>query len=318
MGMDKRRVGSSELEVSRLSLGSWRTYERIGRERGLAVMKAAREHGFNFLDDARYNDETGSAPIPTGYSEIVFGELFRAAGWDRGETIVSNKLWWEFWPQQDAAAELDASLQRMGFDYVDLIYANPPPDGLPIHEMVAAVAELVRSGKARAWAIVNWEAAPFLEASRAAHELGVAQPCAAQLPYSMVDREWVENPAMAAALEASGASVVASFAMSGGVLTGKYDRGESGRASDELDDPRHAAARACGARLGQLADELGVSAGALAIAFALRGPDVATVLFGATSAEQIASNVRALEVNDEVGARLEALALDAGPGERRE
>jgi aryl-alcohol dehydrogenase-like predicted oxidoreductase len=134
----------------------------------------------------------------------------------------------------------------------------------------------------------------------------------------MVDRDWVENPAMAAALEASGASVVASFAMSGGVLTGKYDRGESGRASDELDDPRHAAARACGARLGQLADELGVSAGALAIAFALRGPDVATVLFGATSAEQIASNVRALEVNDEVGARLEALALDAGPGERRE
>ena len=69
-------------------------------------MRAAREHGINFLDDARYNDETGSAPIPTGYSEVLFGELFRAAGWDRDDTIVSNKLWWEFWPDQNADEEL--------------------------------------------------------------------------------------------------------------------------------------------------------------------------------------------------------------------
>ena len=81
--MEQRRLGSSELSVSRLSLGSWRTFERIPRSGGLAVMRAAREHGFNFLDDARYNDETGHAPIPTGYSEILFGELFRATGWDR-------------------------------------------------------------------------------------------------------------------------------------------------------------------------------------------------------------------------------------------
>ena len=84
--MDRRRLGSSELDVSRLALGSWRTFERIGRDRGLSVMRAAREHGINFLDDARYNDETGNAPIPTGYSEVLFGELFRAAGWDRGES----------------------------------------------------------------------------------------------------------------------------------------------------------------------------------------------------------------------------------------
>jgi aryl-alcohol dehydrogenase-like predicted oxidoreductase len=62
--MDRRPLGSSQLEVSRLALGSWRTFERIGRERGLAVMRAARERGMNFLDDARYNDETGSARAP--------------------------------------------------------------------------------------------------------------------------------------------------------------------------------------------------------------------------------------------------------------
>ena len=66
-------------------------------------MRAAMEAGINFLDDARYNDETGHAPIPTGYSEVVFGELFRAAGWRRDETVVSNKLWWEFWPDQSPA-----------------------------------------------------------------------------------------------------------------------------------------------------------------------------------------------------------------------
>jgi aryl-alcohol dehydrogenase-like predicted oxidoreductase len=73
---------------------------------------------------------------------VLFGELFRAAGWNREDTVVSNKLWWEFWPEQSAAAELDGSLARMGFDHVDLIYANPPPDDLPLPEMVAAVSEL--------------------------------------------------------------------------------------------------------------------------------------------------------------------------------
>src|SRR5436853_2451964 len=114
--MERRRLGASDLEVSRLSLGSWRTFERIPRDAGLAVMRAAREHGFNFLDDARYDDETGSAPIPTGYSEVLFGELFRAAGWDRADTVVANKLWWEFWPGQSAAEELEASLRRMEFE----------------------------------------------------------------------------------------------------------------------------------------------------------------------------------------------------------
>jgi aryl-alcohol dehydrogenase-like predicted oxidoreductase len=199
-----RRLGASELEVTPLSLGSWRTFERIGRDDGLAVMRAAREHGINFLDDARYNDETGRHELPTGYSEVLFGELFRAAGWERETTVVSNKLWWEFWPEQDAAAELDGSLGRMGFDYVDLIYANPPPEDLPVAEMVAAVAELVAAGKARAWGVVNWEAGPLREASQAASAQGLPQPCAVQLPYSLVAREWVESVEMRAALEASG------------------------------------------------------------------------------------------------------------------
>jgi aryl-alcohol dehydrogenase-like predicted oxidoreductase len=302
--MERRRLGASDLEVSRLSLGSWRTFERISRDDGLAVMRAAREHGINFLDDARYNDETGSAPIPTGYSEVLFGELFRAAGWDRDDTIVSNKLWWEFWPDQDADAELAGSLGRMQFDYVDLIYANPPPQGLTVAEMVAEVGRLLASGKARAWGIVNWEAELFSEAIAAATDQGLPAPCAAQLPYSLVQRGWLESPEMYTALSQSGAGVVASFVMAGGVLTGKYDAGQTGRAASDLFNPRFAEAREKGLALHNTAKELGISASALAIAFALGNPAVTTVLFGATSPEQIAENIRALEVDEATVQRL--------------
>jgi aryl-alcohol dehydrogenase-like predicted oxidoreductase len=302
--MVRQALGRPELEVSRLALGSWRTFERIPREDGLAVMRAARERGINFLDDARYDDETGTAPTRTGYSEVLFGELFRAAGWDRADTVVANKLWWEFWPEQTAAAELEASLDRMGFAYIDVIYANPPPAGLAVADMVAAVGELVSSGKARAWGIVNWEGGPFLEAIEAAERLSVPAPCAAQLPYSLARRDWVQSPEMTAALEASGAGVVASFVMAGGVLTGKYDAGGTGRAAGQLDDPRLTAARECGRRLRVVAEELGASPAALAIAFALAHPGVASVLFGATTPAQIAENVTALEVDPAVVQRV--------------
>jgi L-glyceraldehyde 3-phosphate reductase len=295
--MPRQPLGRSGLEVSRLALGSWRTFERIPHKDGLAVMRAAREHGFNFLDDARYDDETGTAPLRTGYSEVLFGELFRAARWDRADTVVANKLWWEFWPEQTADAELSDSLARMGLDYVDLIYANPPPEGLTVADMVAAVGELVSSGKARTWGIVNWQAGPFLEAACAAEEQGVPAPCAAQLPYSLVRRDWVESAEMAAALEASGAGVVASYVMAGGVLTGKYDAGGSGRADGQLDDPRYRTARELGRRLRAVAQDRGFSPAALAIAFALANQAVSSVLFGATSPAQIAENVAALEVD---------------------
>jgi len=88
--MERRPLGASGIEVSALSLGSWRTFERIPKETGVAVMTAARELGIDFLDDARYDDVTGAAPLPTGYSEVVFGELFRAAGWKRDAVVVGN------------------------------------------------------------------------------------------------------------------------------------------------------------------------------------------------------------------------------------
>src|SRR6266568_7142152 len=146
--LQRRPLGASGIDVSVLSLGSWRTYEHISREQGLAVMNSAQECGIDFLDDARYNDETGMAPIRTGYSEVVFGGLFRAAGWRRDEVVVANKLWWEFWPEETAAQELEGSLRRMGFDYLDLVYAAEPPEKLGAAGAARAAAALIASGKA--------------------------------------------------------------------------------------------------------------------------------------------------------------------------
>jgi aryl-alcohol dehydrogenase-like predicted oxidoreductase len=291
-----------------LALGSWRTYERIPREQGITVMRAAREVGIDFLDDARYDDETGSAPIPTGYSELVFGELFRAVGWKRDEVVVSNKLWWEFWPEQSAAEELDASLERMGFDHVDLVYSCPARTAPPVEEIVGAVGELIAAGKARAWGINNWEPNRLAAAAEIARRAGVPPPCAAQLPYSLTARADVEGAEAASALDAAGVSVVASYVLSGGILTGKYaDRTAGGRMDDEIEDPRWEQARLAAAELRNLAGELGATPAALAVAFAAAGPRVASVLFGATTPEQVAENAAAVELLD----RLTPADLDA-------
>jgi len=230
---------------------------------------------------------------------VLFGELFRAAGLRRDEVVVANKLWWEFWPEQSAAAELDGSLARMGFDHVDVIYANPPPEGLAIAEMVTAVGGLLDGGKARAWAMVNWQAGPCGEAVAAAAAQGVAPPCAGQLPYSLVRRSWVEDPEMTRALHAAGAGVVASFCLEGGVLSGKYLAGATtGRAAATLDTPRTAPAVAAAPGLAALAGELGTTAATLALAFPFTNTDVTSVLFGATSPEQVRANCAAASLLD--------------------
>ena len=301
--LSPRPLGSSGLGVSALSLGSWRTFERLPAADGAAILRAARDEGITFFDDARYNDETGRAPIPTGYSEVLFGELFRAAGLRRDDTVVANKLWWEFWPEQSAAAELDASLRRMRFDHVDLIYTMPPPPGLAVADLVAATAGLVTAGKARAWALVNWPAGQCAEAVQAATGLAVAPPCAIQLPYSLVHRDWLEDPVMAGALTAAGAGAVASACLAGGILSGKYRSDPAtGRQAGSLADPKLAPALRAADELAGLAGELGTSAATLALLFPLTSPAVTSVLFGATSARQVRENCAVIGLRDRIGA----------------
>jgi aryl-alcohol dehydrogenase-like predicted oxidoreductase len=221
-------LGRSGIRVSRLALGSWRTYERIGRDQGVQVMQTAREVGISFLDDARYNDETGHAPLPAGYSEVVFGELFRAAGWRRDEVIVSNKLWWEFWPDETPAQELSGSLGRMGLDYVDLIYAEVPPSGVGLEDAVGMIAGLIRAGAARAWGTLNWTPEQMERAWQIADRESVPGPVATQPPYSLVRREIVEDSGMRELAATRNVAIVALYTMAGGVLTGREGRLSAG------------------------------------------------------------------------------------------
>jgi aryl-alcohol dehydrogenase-like predicted oxidoreductase len=308
-------LGASGLQVSRLALGSWRTYEHISRERGVAVMVAAREAGVTFLDDARYNDETGRAPLSSGYSEIVFGELYRAAGWRRDEAFVSNKLWWEFWPGESPAAELDGSLGRMGLDHVDLIYSEPPPADVPLADAVGLITDLIGAGKARSWGTLNWPPALMEQAWELADRDGRPGPVATQPPYSLVRRAEVEDPDMARVAAARGIAIVASYSLAGGVLTGKYARDpDAGRAAGQLDQPRYARGVAAGRELAVLAAELGCAPAQLAMSFALLNPSVSVVLFGATRPEQVAANVASLAIAAALApgdvARLRAIGAD--------
>ena len=309
----RRQLGPSGISVSELSLGSWRTYERIPRDTGIAVLRRARELNINFLDDARYNDETGAAPIKTGYSEVVFGELFRASGWRRQDVVLANKLWWEFWPEQDAAEELEASLGRMKMDYIDLAYAERPPDGLLMEEIVQMVGGLISSGKLRAWGVLNWPAALIAEAVKVCAAAGVNPPSAAQLAYSLVRRSPVEDKEMAEALDLASTSVVASFTLDGGALTGKYSTpGVQGRLSGRNEDEQHVAAFRASVALAALAHRTGTDAAPLGIAFALLNSRVASVLFGATNPDQVSQNVKAVELAS--GLDSEAMAELQGIG----
>jgi aryl-alcohol dehydrogenase-like predicted oxidoreductase len=294
--MEHRPLGASGISVSALALGSWQTWERIPRAQGVAVLHAARAAGISFLEVARYDDTLGSAPIPTGYSEVVFGELLRASGWPRDELFLANKLWWELWPEQSAEQELDASLERTGLERFDFLYSDPPPAELAMERVVAAVTDLIGAGRIRAWGIVNWPPERLAEAARVAADQGVPAPCAAQLPYSLVLRSVVEDAAMEAALDACRASLIPSAVLAGGLLSGKYAEGGSGRLTGRLDDPRLAAAAGLVRSLRAESAERGTTCAALAIAFALAHPRTASVLFGATSPEQLAANVAALEL----------------------
>jgi aryl-alcohol dehydrogenase-like predicted oxidoreductase len=127
-----------------------------------------------------------------------------------------------------------------------------------------------------------------------------------------VRRDWVEGAEMQEALSACGAPVVAAYCLAGGVLTGKYDGDpNAGRATGQLDQPMFADAVKASAPLADLARRLATTPAALAVAFALGNPEVATVLFGATSPDQVATNLAAVDVatrlTDEQRAELAAI-----------
>ena len=313
--MEHRTLGHSGLKVSALSLGSWNTFEFMPTADALNVLRAATDAGINFLDDARYDDTSGKAPLKTGYSEVVFGKLLKASGLQRERLVISNRMWFEFFPKETFEAEVDGSLSRIGVDYFDLVFCFSPPKELSPEQLVRGLGNLIAAGKIRHWAPGNWPIELVAECCAVAKRVGAPLPPAVMVPYSPAIRSFVENEAMDALCRDYGIAVVASFALEGGILTGKYNAPDV-QLSHRYDAAKIEALRTSGLldRVGSfvaLSREIGCSPAQLAYAFCLRHPCVASVLFGATSVAQVEENVGALQVvpdlNDSVTAKLTSI-----------
>ena len=148
------------------------------------------------------------------------------------------------------------------------------------------------------WGVANWPAELISQALQSADAQGAPRPCAAQLPYSLVQRGMGRGRTRwPAILRDEGVGLVASYALAGGTLTGKYRRGETGRVSTDQDNAVLAAGRAAAAQLAELGQPSGMSPRPRwLLPFALAHPHLSSVLFGATSPAQIDQNVRSIEV----------------------
>ena len=311
--MEQQRLGNSRISVSRLSLGSWMTYEAMPESDARAVIEAGLSAGITFLDDARYNDRTGTLPLKTGYSEVLFGRLLREIGCERRDLVIANKLWFEFFPNESIEAELDGSLARLQMDYLDIEYCEKPPASLAMRDLVQKLDRIIATGKLRAWGVLNWSAEMLEEAVAIARANGWRLPSAAQLAYSAITRAPVEDARMVKVCDDAGIGIVASYSLNGGLLSGKYRVGgeATGRLVNQLSDPRLAPLLPKVEPFLRIAAAVGCSPAQLAVAYCLKNRQVSSLLFGARTVAQVQENVGALSVvprlTDDVMEALRAL-----------
>ncbi len=302
--MHYRRLGTSGLQVSCLGFGSWVTFgEQIGDKAATDCLVAAREAGVNFFDNAE--------SYAGGASERVMGRAFAELGWPRHSFVVSTKVFWGLYDEVNMRNTLnrkyllqaiDGSLERLGLDFVDILYCHRPDPATPIEETVRAMSDIIASGKALYWGTSEWPAADIRAAWEVAERHHLRKPVVEQPQYNLLTRARVERE-YERTYEDCGIGLTTFSPLAGGLLSGKYLDGipEGSRAAlpnydwlrTNLTDPaRNAKAR----QLKEVADELGCTMAQLAIAWCLHNPHVSSVIMGASSAEQLRSNLGALDV----------------------
>jgi len=302
--MQYRRLGSSGLRVSALSLGSWVTYgNQLGEESARECMAAAHAAGVNFFDNAEV--------YAKGQAEIIMGNALKKLGWRRSSYIVSTKF---FWGLHDGPNEkstlnrkyllqaIDGSLKRLQLDCVDLVFCHRADPETPIEETVWAMHDIVRSGKASYWGTSEWTAAEIMSAWQIAERHHLAKPVMEQPEYNLFRRERVEKEYLRL-YQDIGLGTTTWSPLASGVLTGKYNDGvpAGSRATlkgyewlaERIVDPAKIAKVR---RLVPIAADLGCTLAQLALAWCARNPNVSTVITGATRVAQVSENMGALEV----------------------
>ena len=292
--MRYRRLGSSDLVVSEIALGSWLTLGGgISTAAARAVVDRAFELGITFVDTANSYERGGA--------ERFLGEAL--ADRPRDSYVLATKLYFPMSSRDRGLSrgqvhkQLDASLERLRTDYVDLYQCHRYDTETPLEETLEALTEVVRAGKARAIGFSEWTPAQ-IQAALAVP--GVERFVSSQPQYSLLHR--TPERGVIDVCSANGISQVVWSPLAQGVLTGKYAPGatpppDSRAASDEMsvsisrymDDEVLEAVL----RLVPIAEEAGLGMAEMALAWVLREPNVASAITGASRPEQVHSNARA-------------------------
>lgn len=325
--MDYRFTGRSGLRLPALSLGLWQNFGTDRpEETQRAILRRAFDRGVTHFDLAN------NYGPPYGRAEENFGRYLRDdfAPY-RDELIISTKAGYDMWPgpygqgggsRKYVLASLDQSLARLGLDYVDIFYSHRFDPETPVEETMMALDTAVRSGRALYAGISSYSADKTHEAAAIARELGT--PLLIHQPsYSMLNR-WIEAPqnggqSLLDELEEQGMGCIVFTALAQGLLTDRYLKGvpEDSRAARDdstlagLEDDVLDRVRA----LNGIAQARGQKLAQLALQWALRDPRVTSAVIGASSVEQLDTNLDALDgppLTDEELAEIDRHAVDAG------
>ncbi|MFG2971922.1 L-glyceraldehyde 3-phosphate reductase [Streptomyces sp. NPDC048331] len=299
--MEYRRTGHSGLKLPAISLGLWHNF---GDDRSLESQRAILRRAFD-LGITHFDLANNYGP-PPGSAELNFGKIFSQdfAAY-RDELILSTKAGYlmhpgpygEWGSRKYLLSSLDASLKRMGVDYVDIFYSHRFDPETPLEETMGALASAVQQGKALYVGVSSYTAEQTAEAVRILREMGV-RPLIHQPSYSMINR-WTEEDGLLDTLEDAGMGCISFAPLAQGMLTGKYLKGvpaDSRAAQGKSLDPDllsdEVLRRLTG--LNEIAARRGQSLAQLALKWVLRDDRMTSALIGASSVPQLEENVAAL------------------------
>ena len=307
--MEYRFLGDSGLKVSALSFGAWVTFgPQMNEEKAAACMHAAFDAGCNFFDNAEV--------YAAGVAEQIMGAVLAKSGWKRSDYLVSTKIFWGGEGPNDRGLSrkhivegTDAALGRLQLDYVDLIFCHRADLYTPVEETVRAMNHVIDQGKALYWGTSEWPAERILEAYHVARRERLIPPLMEQPQYNLFHRERFEKE-YAPLYERIGLGTTIWSPLASGLLTGKYNDGipEGSRSTtagyewlrSRLEGPEAEAQIEKVKQLTPIAEDLGCTMAQLAIAWCLANPNVSTVITGASRAEQVTENMKAMEVYEKL------------------
>jgi aryl-alcohol dehydrogenase-like predicted oxidoreductase len=313
--MEKRRIGSSDLEIAPLVLGGnvfgWTADEAVS----FRILDAFVDACGTMIDTADVYSAWVEGP-EGGESEAVIGRWLARDPAKRAKVQIATKAGFLDGLAPDVIRRsCEASLRRLGVETIDLYYHHKDDPKTPLADSLGAMDALVKAGMVRAVGLSQYSAERLDEAMRTAEDNGLARPCALQTWYNLVDRDKLEGPLRDTALR-HGLSILPFYGLANGFLTGKY-RTAADLAKSIRGDRVAGYLEGNGMRVLHALDEVAAETGAplatIALAWTIAQPGIAAGLASATSVEQLAELTAAMQLSLSAVqiARLDAASAEA-------